>query len=283
MDDKPTNSTFLPWLFFGAKIAGIVFCIFVGVLYYNQESLLYFPNPPGFPVTPDQNPLGFASPDEYTNDGKFISKNRKTSVKPEEKIQFEEKMVETEDGIQIHTWLLLQEDNEINHHPTLIYFHGNAGNMGFRLKNAVDMFSKVKMNILMMDYRGYGRSSGKPTEKGLKQDADSVLKYAASHPKLKGCPVIVFGRSLGGAVAFYLANKFPELVHGIVVENTFLSIGAMVDILMPFLSPLKSLVLNIDWGSDSIIGNILQPIFFISGISRKANCSFSVCYRFSFF
>jgi pimeloyl-ACP methyl ester carboxylesterase len=85
--------------------------------------------------------------------------------------------------------------------------------------------------------------------------------------RLKGCPVIVFGRSLGGAVSFYLAEKFPKLVHGIIVENTFLSISAMVDILMPYIAfPwLKSFILKLDWGTDRIINRVKQPIFFISG------------------
>jgi fermentation-respiration switch protein FrsA (DUF1100 family) len=84
--------------------------------------------------------------------------------------------------------------------------------------------------------------------------------------RLKGCPLIVFGRSLGGAVSFYLADKFPDLVQGIVVENTFLSINKMVDIVMPILKPLKFLM-TIDWSSDRVIGNLLQPILFISGDS----------------
>lgn len=90
--------------------------------------------------------------------------------------------------------------------------------------------------------------------------------------RLKNCPVIVFGRSLGGAVSFYLAEKYPDLVHGIIVENTFLSISAMVDILMPFLKPLKNLLLTINWKSEEIIANLKQPIYFISGNSTRTLC-----------
>jgi len=72
----------------------------------------------------------------------------------QDRIEFEEQFVKTEDGINLHTWLLLQPNSE--NVPTLIYFHGNAGNMGFLLKNAALMFALAKINILLMDYRGYG-------------------------------------------------------------------------------------------------------------------------------
>jgi len=98
-----------------------------------------------------------------------------------EGIPFIEAFVTTDDNIKIHTWLMLQSDSE--NVPTLIYFHGNAGNMGMRLKNAALMYSICGINVLMMDYRGYGSSDGRPSEKGLQLDALAVLKYAKSHPR----------------------------------------------------------------------------------------------------
>ena len=97
------------------------------------------------------------------------------------KIPYEEHIIKTEDNESIHVWLLLQQDSK--NVPTLIYFHGNAGNMGFRLQNAAEMYARVGINILMMDYRGYGKSTGVPSEKGLKYDADAVLKFAISHSR----------------------------------------------------------------------------------------------------
>ena len=153
------------------------------------------------------------------------------------------------------------------------------------------MYARVGINILMMDYRGYGKSTGVPTEKGLKYDADAVLKFTLSHSRyiqnyfhqvyinnsiltltsiylfysLKNSPQVVFGRSLGGAVAIYLANKYPDNVKGVILENTFLSVAAMVDVLMPYVSWMKSLVLRIGWNNLNDIKNLLQPIMFISG------------------
>lgn len=80
--------------------------------------------------------------------------------------------------------------------------------------------------------------------------------------------MIAFGRSLGGAVAISLAERFPQQVSAVIVENTFLSVGAMVDVLMPLLAPLKSLVLRIGWHSDLKIRQLRQPIMFISGEAR---------------
>lgn len=77
---------------------------------------------------------------------------------------------------------------------------------------------------------------------------------------------MVFGRSLGGAVAIYLAKAFPARVHGVVVENTFLSVSAMVDVLMPFLVPIKPYVLNMHWRNDENIAELKHPILFISGM-----------------
>lgn len=76
-----------------------------------------------------------------------------------------------------------------------------------------------------------------------------------------------FGRSLGGAVSIALADRFPHLVDGLIVENTFLSISAMVDVLMPFLKHLKHIALRINWDSDVKIQNLKQPIMFIAGES----------------
>lgn len=67
-----------------------------------------------------------------------------------------------------------------------------------------------------------------------------------------------------------LAHRHPTLVHAVVLENTFSSVGAMVDVLMPFISPLKGLVLRIKWDSDAKIGQLEQPILFVSGRSYMA-------------
>ena len=165
-----------PYLSGTVKIVGsIAFAVGV-LLYVKQDSLLYFPAPPGFPVKPSENAKFFRSPSEWNTKGKPIRSKDASNVIP-----FEETFLQTPDGVSIHTWLLLQKDSA--NRPTLIYFHGNAGNMGFRLQNAAEMYGYVGINVLMMDYRGFGSSTGNPNEKGLNIDAETVLEYAINHPK----------------------------------------------------------------------------------------------------
>ena len=241
----------------GVTILGLV------LLYRNQDALLYFPSPPGVPKHPRDNPKGFRSPGDWSKHGALLASSSSDAI------PYEEHFLSTKDGAKIHTWLMLQDEDHSSIAPTLIYFHGNAGNMGFRLPNAVKMYARSKLNVLMMDYRGYGDSEGVPSEEGLNLDAETVLDFVDSHPRLKSSPILLFGRSLGGAVSVSLAHKYPSRVHGLVLENTFLSISAMVDILMRWISPFKEYVLKIKWDSDAKIQSLEHPILFISGDSDQ--------------
>ncbi|KAL0586780.1 hypothetical protein ABG067_003624 [Albugo candida] len=90
-------------------------------------------------------------------------------------IEHEDVMIPNEDGIRIHVWLLKQS-NSLGY-PTIIFFHGNSGNIGFRLPNAIQLFRNVKCNILLVDYRGYGHSEGVPSEIGLQMDAKVLILF----------------------------------------------------------------------------------------------------------
>jgi fermentation-respiration switch protein FrsA (DUF1100 family) len=153
-----------------------------------------------------------------------------------------------------------------------MFFHGNAGNIGLRLPNAVQMYQHLQCNILLVEYRGYGDSdSVKPGEAGLKLDAEAALRFMHKHPLVDVSQLYVFGRSLGGAVAFHMAqyaerhaSEYP--LAGIIVENTFLSISKMVDQLMPLVAPLKGLVLRIGWNSEEIAPLLTKtPILYLAG------------------
>lgn len=233
-------------VYFGTAMTGLV----AALLYTKQDSLLYFPEVGGLPKRPASNPHGYRSPSEYN-------------------IPFETHMIRCDDGISIHAWLLLHKNSKANQIPTIIFFHGNAGNIGARLPNAQKMFSQLQANILMVEYRGYGDSDNvKPTEQGLKLDAEGALKFIQSHPEIDSDRIFVFGRSLGGAVAFHLAeyaeqNQRP--LAGIMVENTFLSISKMVDQLMPYFAPFKFLVLRINWNSELIAPVVKAPVLYLAG------------------
>jgi len=83
--------------------------------------------------------------------------------------------------------------------------------------------------VLILAYRGYGDSEGTPSEDGLKLDADATLEYAQSRDDIDNDRIFIFGRSLGGAVAIQLAMVHSNSIKGLIIENTFTSIGDMVD------------------------------------------------------
>lgn len=178
-------------------------------------------------------------------------------------------MIKCTDGASIHAWLLLQPNSKATRRPTIIFFHGNAGNIGLRLPNAHQMYTRLNANILLVEYRGYGDSdSVKPTERGLKMDAEAALNFIAGHPQVDRERLFCFGRSLGGAVAFHLA-KYSQVhrkpLAGIIVENTFLSISSMVDQLMPYVAPLKFLILRMDWGNEKVAPTVKTPVLYLAG------------------
>ena len=227
-------------------VVGVVGVVLI-LLYKFQDNMLYFPDIPGMSChAPRENPEGYRNPMEARN------------------VTYEDKLVPTVDGEKVHVWLMLQKTNSESS-PTLIYFHGNAGNMGFRLPNALDMFARCGLNILMMDYRGFGESSGVPSEAGIEKDADAVLNFALNHPRLTDSPIVLFGRSLGGAVSVSLAHRNPGQIAAIIVENTFLSISAMVDVLLPWVAFAKNLVLRIGWDNEAKIADVQCAMLFISG------------------
>lgn len=233
----------------GTVVAGLV-AVAVGFLYVKQDSLLYFPEVGGIPRRPRQNPRRYRSPQEHD-------------------LPFESHKITCSDGVMIHAWLILQPQPTTSTVPTILFFHGNAGNIGLRLPNAVQMYQHLKCNILMVEYRGYGDSdSVAPSEAGLKLDAEASLRFVLDHALLDSTQIFVFGRSLGGAVAFHLA-QYAELhsmeLAGLIVENTFLSISLMVDHLMPLVAPFKSLVLRIGWNSALIAPTLRVPILYLAG------------------
>lgn len=81
--------------------------------------------------------------------------------------------------------------------PTVLFLHGNAGNIGHRLLNVVGLYQSLHCNIVMLEYRGYGLSQGTPSEEGLYMDARAALDYIASRKDFNHKEIIIFGRSLG--------------------------------------------------------------------------------------
>jgi len=109
-------------------------------------------------------------------------------------------------------------------------FHGNAGNIGHRLPIAKVLSHDLSCNVLMLEYRGYGLSTGDPGEKGIAIDAQTGLDYIRNRDDLKGSKIVIYGQSLGGAVAIGLVAKNQDRgdIAGLMLENTFTSIKEMI-------------------------------------------------------
>jgi fermentation-respiration switch protein FrsA (DUF1100 family) len=144
---------------------------------------------------------------------------------------YEEIFLNTEDGLRLHGWYIPAQGSK----RALIFFHGNAGNISHR-GESVAIFHRLGLNVLILDYRGYGRSQGKPAENGLYKDARAAWRYLTSERGFAPEDIILFGRSLGGAVAAKLAADSQP--GGLILESTFSSARDMANIIFPILSRL---------------------------------------------
>lgn len=122
----------------------------------------------------------------------------------------------------------------------------------------------VKVNVFIVEYRGYGRSTGHPTEGGLQLDSQTALEYLLNRSDINNDKIFVFGRSLGGAVAIDLAARNTETIKALVVENSFTSVPDMVDVVLPTLRYFKFLSKN-QWSSEEKVKALKIPTLFLSG------------------
>ena len=114
---------------------------------------------------------------------------------------------------------------------TILFFHGNGGNITNRL-NLIQKMMTFPVRVLIVDYRGYGKSEGAPSEQGLYRDADAAWDYLTVHRHIPPGKIVIYGESLGGAVAIHLAAKvYPA---GLITQSTFTSMIAMAARQMPF-------------------------------------------------
>lgn len=130
-------------------------------------------------------------------------------------------------GPTIIGFLLLQPDLcRRKSCPVVLLLHGNAGNSTTRLPMCQVLENRFQCNIFIIDYRGYGQSTGKPSEEGLYADCTCALNYLYMRSDLNNKKIFVLGRSLGGALGIYLAVDpiSSEKICGVIIENTFTSI-----------------------------------------------------------
>ena len=143
---------------------------------------------------------------------------------------WEELSLPTPDGEKLHAYLIRPSNKSHAKPVTVLMFHGNAGNIGHRIPIAGVLDKHLGANVLMLEYRGYGSSTGTPDEKGLNVDAQTALDYMRGRSDLKSTKFVVYGQSLGGAVSISLVarNQQQGDIKALILENTFLSIKKLI-------------------------------------------------------
>ncbi|XP_064652237.1 protein ABHD13-like [Lineus longissimus] len=216
----------------------------IGFLYNAQDVLLYYPDQPPQSRLYVESPVLFGMP-------------------------YENIYHKTQDGVRINMQFIPRPEDQKPNAPTLVYFHGNAGNIGHRLTNVYVLYIYLGFNVLSVEYRGYGKSGGTPCEQGLYLDAAAAMDYLLTRTDINLNKILVFGRSLGGAVATNLAAH-PVYSHNIcalILENTFTSLPDIGRTLFNFqvVNSLPDWCFKNQYPSMELVKQIKTPTLFISG------------------
>jgi hypothetical protein len=142
-------------------------------------------------------------------------------------LKYEDVYFKTKDGLTLNAWFVPAN----RPYGTVLFFHGNAGSLSERV-GKMRAFHELRFNILGVDYRGYGRSEGKPSEKGIYLDAQAACDYLLTREDVDPKKIIIYGVSLGGAVAVDLAARRPAAA--LIVDSSFSSAWDMAKWMYPF-------------------------------------------------
>ena len=168
-------------------------------------------------------------------------------------IPFEDVYIKTEDNIKINGWFIPKEGAK----DTILFCHGNAGNIGNRLEKII-FLQEADVNIFIIDYRGYGKSQGRPTEEGLYLDAAAAYNYLVNTREIKAENIILYGESIGTAVIINLASR--EKIAGLIAEGAFSTGRDMGKQIYPFL---PAFIFSNKFDSLSKIKDVNEPKLFI--------------------
>lgn len=213
-----------------AIAAVLIYLALLAVLRLSESRLIYFPGP------------------------------RRTLLQPPDWLRLPVERVEfaTEDSVRLVSWVIPAANDSAGR--WLIICHGNAGNLSeFDRPLHYAGLRGLGLNLLAFDYRGYGESGGVPTEQGLYRDAEAAYRYLRQSRGVPADRILVFGHSLGSAVAVDLVSRFPAA--GLIVEGAFTSVLDLGQELYPYI-PVRwiagSRYLSIDK-----IGRVRQPKLFL--------------------
>ena len=208
-----------------ALLAVVVVSAFLcGWLYFAQPSMIYYPS-------------------------------RELAMSPADwRLKFEDVVFRSRDETALHGWYILNQASDV----VVLFFHGNAGNISHR-RESIAIFHRIGLNVFIFDYRGYGRSQGKPGEKGLYMDAAAAWDYLTGTRGIARENIILFGRSLGGVVAIKLASEVKPAA--LIVESAFSSARDVARSVFPILSRLTPM--RYDFKAASYIKRVTCPVLIL--------------------
>jgi len=212
------------------KFLFLALCLYAGMtalVYFQQSSLIYYPHVAGKKLTVTPQQIGLA---------------------------FEEVELITADRLRLHGWFIPSD----NARATLLFFHGNAGNISHRL-DSIAIFNRMGLNVFIFDYRGYGQSQGVVTETGTYRDAKAAWAYLIETRGIDTSKIIIFGRSLGSSIAAWLASQHRPAM--LILESSFSSVPSMAQRLYPFL-PVKWLA-TFSYDTRQYVRHIACPLLVV--------------------
>jgi fermentation-respiration switch protein FrsA (DUF1100 family) len=203
---------------FGRRVARIMILLCGGlilIIMALEDSFIYFPS---------KYPEGFWDVESISaREGELVPK-------------IEDCAFTATDGTRLHGWYCAPHRKTgdglepVRSRMVLLWFHGNAGNISHRYE-MIRMLMKIPVNIFIIDYRGYGKSQGEPSERGIYADARGAWDYLTGERGIAPERIIVFGKSLGGAAAVDLASKVKAA--GLIVQSSFTSASDMAASILP--------------------------------------------------
>lgn len=206
-----------------------VYIAFVALIYFAQPRLVYFPTR-AIVATPDN--IG---------------------------LLYEDVNLRTHGGVEIHGWYVRKKDARW----TVLLLHGNGGNISHRL-DTLRILHELGVDTLIIDYPGYGKSGGRPDEQGTYDAATAAWQFLAVNATNPG-KIILFGRSLGGVIAVWLAKRVDPA--GLILESTFTSLADMARHHYPFLP--VSLISRYDYDAISTAADITVPVLMVHSVQDE--------------
>ena len=177
-------------------------------------------------------------------------------------LKFEDIQLTTKDNVNLSAWFIPAKDNDSVGKGVILFCHGNGGNISNRI-SYLPIFKDLGLATFLFDYRGYGKSEGQPSEEGTYTDVEAAWQYLTQERKIPPQKIIVYGESLGGAIASYLVQTTTQQnpknsAAGLILASTFTSISDRAAELYPFL-PIH-LLSRFNYNSRDRLPNIKIPV-----------------------